>query len=53
MWNRYWLASGGQEVPDCASAFAAKEQQAKTKTAARQKRWAADFKGLLLSKVEG
>jgi hypothetical protein len=38
MWNRYWLAFGGQEVADCALAFAAKKQQAETITAARQKR---------------
>jgi hypothetical protein len=51
MWNRYWLAPDGQEPPDCALAFAAKKQQ--TKTATRQRRLAADLKGMLLSKGEG
>jgi len=51
MWNRYWLASDGQEPPDCALALAAKKQQ--TKAATRQRRLAADLKGALLSNDEG
>jgi len=53
MWNRYWFASDGQEPPDCALALAAKKQPAQTKTATRQRRLAADLKGMLLSKGEG